>query len=188
MQDVDKAQNMIEEMEEVEFDNFYSEIEEFVGKEDHFVSPDSKIDARKWLFAVLKLEDEISFLKKEYIPALEDKYIRPVKEKINKHDETIGFLKEGIYTFLKNSEATSVNFPDMATVSLKKKPADLLYPEDEKTLAEKLGLEDSPFVKKKFSLDKMKIKDEWKRTGAIPIDGLASVDESETIAIRKAKK
>lgn len=183
-----KVKEMIEQMEEVEFEDFYSKIEEFVGKDDHSISPDTKIDARKWLHAITKIEDENDFLKGEYIPALEEKYVIPVKKKIERNKETIEFLRGGLLDFLKNSGENKVSFPDIATISLSKVAANLLYPDDEKSLAEKLAADNSPFIKIKYELDKKKIKEEFNRTEKSPIENLIIVEERETIKIRRVNR
>lgn len=158
------------------------------GDETAIMPPESRLKAREWLYAVMKLEDEVSFLKNDYIKYLTEKHISPVKDKLKKYDKSIEFLRLGLRQFLDNAEEQKVNFPDLATVSQYNPPDQIIYPDDEKELSERLYKEDSKYVSPNPKLDKKKIKDYFKEKGKLPISDLSSSNSVKTVKITREKK
>ena len=68
-----KAINTID-VDEVELDDFFKQIKSLMDNGDDRILPDDRLSARKWLLAILRYENEISFLKQEYKVALIEKY------------------------------------------------------------------------------------------------------------------
>jgi len=184
---IEKEDNKIEE---VSFDDFYSELECQIenSEEVSVMPPESRLKAREWLYAVIKLEDEISFLKDEYIKYLTEKHILPVKEKIKKYDKSIEILRLGLRKFLENAEEQKVNFPDLATVSKFNPQNQIIYPDDERELAERLHKEESEYINLNPKLDKKKIRDFFKKNKNLPISDLSIVDSIPTVKITREKK
>ena len=182
---------MLDDLEEVEFNEFYNKLEQFLQKsgeeETPVFGPDSRLKARDWVFAYVKLSEEIEIYKKEYIPMLIEKYIEPVKEKIKKHEAAQDFIKTGLFEFLTNAGEKSAAFPDLATIGKAKIQPKLVYPEDEKALIESLEAEGSKWVVKKSALDKKSMLDYFKQTGEVPVNGVIGEAESEGIRVTVAK-
>lgn len=187
----DKIQKFeLEEVDQVEFDKLYEKIQEYSEKKEdgaRIIPPDTHMSARDWVYAFMKLDSEIDRLKDEYIPALTDRYIKPVREKIQRHEDTKEILKAGLKEFLDNIKETKVNFPDVATVYIQAASEKLIYPDDEVELANKLG-KDSEFVRMKVELDKKKIMDSYKQTKILPSEEIqVEIGEAE-VRLRKTKK
>lgn len=178
----------LEEVDEILVEDLYESMESTMEAEDgKIIPPDSKNQARGWVVTHQKLADEIERLQKEYIPFLMDRYIKPVKDKIEKHERVQELLREGLMEFLENIEETKVNFPDVATVYIQKAGEKIIYPEDEKAFAEKLGNENSKFVRKTFALDKTKIKKAYKENKKLPLDDLSIEKTDAEVRFRRAK-
>ncbi|HUS49724.1 MAG TPA: hypothetical protein VMZ91_06135 [Candidatus Paceibacterota bacterium] len=183
----------IADMENEDFSDFYSKIQDFMATDEEegvVICPDSKIEARNWVFAFVKMKEEIDFLKKELIPALIEKYIKPSKDRIEQLESSQGFVKDGLFEFLRSIGEKKVSFPSLATVSEAKTQPKVIYPEDEKALIEKLVKEKSKYIVNKPSLDKKAILAEFKEKGELPFDEL--IGEAASTAIRvtmsKARK
>ena len=179
----------IESMEEEEFEEFFEKLEESLGSEDEgILVPDSKLDARSWVAAYVRMSEEIEYLEKEYVKALQEKYILPVKNRVSKLKDSQSGIKASLLEFLKESGEKKLAFPDVGTASKIKSQPKLLYPDDEDKLIEKLVEEKSKYIKTKPSLDKKQLLADYKATGDVPVDDLLVEDADETIRITKAKK
>jgi hypothetical protein len=184
----------IQKMEEEDFSEFYELISEKMnelsgndGEDSGIVGPDSAISARNWVFAYIKLKEKNEFFKEEYIPALTEKYIAPVRLRITKNEEAQDFIKSGLLDFLKASEQKNITFPDLATVCEAKTQPKLVYPEDLDAFLQKLIEEKSEFVVNKPSLDKKAMLDQFKKTGEVPHQDLIGEGEGTSIRITVAK-
>ena len=188
----DMVLEAIEKMEEEDFSEFLQgisdQLEEFIGgDEEAVICPESKISARDWVFAFVKLKEQIEFLKKEYIPALTARYIAPVRESIEKCEQSQEFIKAGLQEFLEKAEEKKVVFPDLATVSEAKTPSKLVYPEDESSFLEKLVSEKSEFVIYKPSIDKNSMLKIFRDTDEIPHGDLIGEGAGKTIRVTVSK-
>jgi hypothetical protein len=152
------------------------------------VMPESKIDARKWLLAYQKLDKDIDYLKDEYIKYLTDKYIAPVRAKIEKHVEQQDFIKNSLLAFLESIEEKNICFPDLGTVYQSKTPIKLLYPEDDEAILERLAKEKPEFVRTTLAFDKKKVMEVYKETEELPFDGITVIESMQTVRIKDAKK
>jgi hypothetical protein len=184
----------IKKMEEEDFSEFYEQISEKMnelsgddGKEDGVAGPDSAMSARNWVFAYIKLKEKNEFLKEEYIPALTEKYIVPVKDKISKNEEAQDFIKAGLLDYLTASEQKNIYFPDLATVCEAKTQPKLIYPDDLDAFLQKLVEEKSEFVVNKPSLDKKAMLEQFKKTGEVPHQDLIGEGEGVSVRITVAK-
>lgn len=190
----DLLEKQIFEMEEVDLDDFEKLLEQIETSgqdaDGPSVRPDTKLSARQWLMAVLKIDSDIDSLKKDYIPALEERYIRPCRDKIEKLENQKEFLRKGLRDFLDTVEETKVNFPDLATVSAYDTPDKIVYPEKEelKELVATLEEKNSEYIVKTPSIDKDKVKEYFKNNGKVPLNGLIVESGSATVRITKAKK
>jgi len=187
-----REESELAELEEAEFDEFYDKIEQFIREEQNgealpVFSPDSRLKARDWVYAFVKIKEDIEFYKEKYIPWLTEKYIKPVRDKIEKHIAAQEYIKDGLFEFLEAAEEKKVVFPDLATVSKAKVQPKLIYPEDESALLQQLIEEESEFVIKKPALDKKTMLAQYKKTGEVPVDGLVGEAETEAIRITVAK-
>lgn len=187
-----KNDKKITEVEVESFDELYESIESNLGGDDDVVvePPDSRLSARKWILAYQHLEDEIEYYKKEYIPSLEEKYIKPVKKEIEKHERQMGFIKSKLVEFLDNVGETTVKFPDLATMSKTTTADKIIYPKNEKELAETLHKNgETDFVRVSYALDKKAIGDHFKKNKKVPISD-TSIEEGESTVrfTRKNKK
>jgi hypothetical protein len=186
----EKVIEAINDMEVEDFSLFYEKIKSVLDndqEEGPAIRPDSKIDARDWVMAYIKAEEEIKWIKEELIPELTKKYIEPSKSKIEKLKRAQEFIKDGIFDFLKSIGEKKISFPELATFSQAKVPAKIIYPDDENELVEKLVETESNFIKKSFSLDKKKILEHFRNTGEIPIDSLVAQEESTAIRVTLSK-
>ena len=180
------------ELEEVEtnaFDSLYEKLEEYQDSDkDPEISPETRIDARDWLLARLHLEDEIDFYKKEYIPALKEKYLGPIEKKISQHERAIEIINIGLRQFLNNCEEDKVAFPDLGTVSRYSPPDKFVYDDEEaiaKTLKEKKLID---LYKEKISIDKTAIKKWHKENKGFPCEGIKTESQKESVRVTRAKK
>ena len=179
----------LEEADEEAFEELHRKIQEYADAEDQeaILAPDSRFAARDFLLARLKLEDEIEYLKSDYIPMLEKRYVDPVKDKIGKHKSSIDFINVALRQFLDNAEEKNVVFPDLGTVSRYDPPVKMEY-ENERELTRTLEEIDSPFIVRKSSIDKKAVLDYWKKNGEAPFEGVESVISTPTIRVIRAKK
>lgn len=185
-----KVIHAIQEMESEDFSDFYDKIKDFIGDDEiPTVCPESKIAARDWVLAFVKMKEDIEFYKKEYIPALTEKYITPVKDKIEQLEKSQDFIKDGLMEFLSSIGEKKVSFPDLATVSEAKTPVKVIYPENEEDLIKKILEEDenSEYIVKKPSLDKKKILNEYKEKEELPFDELLGEAAGTTLRVTVAK-
>lgn len=154
------------------------------------MAPKSRLEARKWVSAFLKLKKEQDWLKDEYIPHLTKKYIEPQKNKMSKMDAEKDALLSGLKFFLEQNEEgekiKKVNFPDLGTVYLKENQAKVLYPENEDDFVQKLiDAGNIDYLVVSHKIDKKKIGQEFKDTNILPVDGLSIVDKEVVAQIRK---
>lgn len=178
----------LEEVDELSIQQLYDDVERTLDEDGAVVvSPGSHNEARNWVYAHQKLSAEIDRLKGEYIPYLMERYIEPVKKKIERHKEAQEIIKGGLMEFLENIQETKANFPDLATVYIQKASEKIIYPENEDALADALHKNGSDFVRVSAKLDKTKIKQVYGETGQLPIPEL-SIEQSEPeVRFRKAK-
>lgn len=177
----------LEEVDELSISQLREDVEDSLDNDGVIIPPDSHNEARNWVYAHQNISEEINRLKTEYIPYLMERYINPVKEKIERHRESQEVIKSGLKEFLENIEETKANFPDLATVYLQKGQEKLVYPEEEDELAKKLFEENSEYVRVSPKLDKTKIKKSWSSTGEVPIDEILVEETESEIRFRKAK-
>jgi len=181
----------LEEVDEITFKSLYDQIisedsNEELGK---IAPPDTEMKARDWAMAYLKLDDQITRYEKEYIPALTERYIKPVKDKIEKHKIAQEMIKDGLFEFLEKVEETKVTFPDICTVYQQKGRDSFIYPEDEKAFAQEIFEKDSEseFVKVEPKLDKKAISKHFKDKKELPFSEI-QIEEGETeVRLRRAK-
>ena len=181
----------IEETDDQEFIDFFDQVEAHIGGDSDIPAvapPDSQINARNWLLSVVKVDKDIDYFNDVYIPKLMERYINPVKEKIESLNKTKDFLRRGIRDFMEAAQEKKVVFPEIATVTAIAATVEIVYPEDEKEFAKKLHQDDSEYIRVTPSLDKKKIKEEFKKTGKIPVDGLSTREVEPTIRIVKVKE
>jgi len=182
----------IQNMETEDFSDFYDKVKELMtdeGDEEEgvVICPDSKLDARNWVFAFVKMKEEIDFLKGDLIPALTEKYIKPSREKIEQLETAQGFVKSGLFEFLRQIGEKKVSFPELATVSEAKGQPKVIYPEDEGAFLAMLVEQDSDYIINKPSIDKKRILDEWKKTEELPFDELLGKAAGTNIRITVSK-
>lgn len=193
-EETDNKQRVIDairNMESEDFSDFYDKVKEMMGDDEEqdgvIVLPESKIDARNWVFAFVKMKEEIEFLKKEYIPALTEKYIRPVKDRVERLEVAQGFIKEGLFSFMGEIGEKKIAFPDLATVSEAKTQPKVIYPDDEKAFLELLLKEESDLVAQKPSIDKKKILTQFKETGELAHEELVGEAAGTAVRVTVAK-
>lgn len=181
-----------EEVDEKEFNTLYESLKEYLDDPEKIatVSPGTKLDAREWAMSLLRVEDEIEWLKSEYIPRMIEKYIKPSKDKIEQHSRVVDILRHGIRQFLDNAEEKNVCFPDLGTFSKYDPPVKIIYPEkdEEKELIEKLWNEENKFVVPKPAFDKKKIMEYFKENKKVPISDLKVEQGIPSIKVSRAKK
>ena len=185
----DKVNLTIEDMEEEEIEFFNEQFNEAVEKKDFssFI-PDDIIGARKLIWAYIKNKEDIEFYKKEYIPALKEKYIGPVEKTIVKLEEKQDALKGIVLDYMKNTDKKTLKYPDLATISRLPSENKIQYPENEKELAEKMFEEGkTDFLRNKPTFDKKKINKYYKENKEVPIDELIEVESGENIRITPKK-
>lgn len=180
----------VENIDEVEFDEFFAQIHSHLSGEEEISStaPKDNIGARKWLTAATKIEDKITYFKGDYKKFLKKRYLDPVDKKVEQLEKSVDFIKEGLLQFLNATEEKNIPFPDLATVSKVSSKDKIVYPEDEEAFAEALhnsGEED--FVVTKFRIDKKAINKAFKDSGELPVSGLATEETSESVRITRAK-
>jgi len=184
-----RLSDAVMEMETDEFDDFYSQIESLMSENSEVViQPESKIDARKWVFSYIKMKEEIEFYKQEYIPFLMEKYINPVKEKIEKLENAQDYIKTGLFDFLDSIDEKKITFPDLATVSEVKTQPRIIYPDDEESLIKLLVEEDSPYIINKPVIDKKRILSDFKESGDLPIGNVVGELGGTMVRITTLKK
>lgn len=175
------------ELEEL-LDSFNEEIDD-AGAE---TAPSSRIEARKWVHAYLHADKEKKYLKDEYIPFLMEKYIAPVKDKMERLSKAQDFIKDNCLDFLESAEETKINFPDLATISIVTSKEKIVYPEDkdvEESMAEQLFKDGkSNFVKTSHKFDKKAISEYYKDHEELPFSGLGIEETDKTVRVTKAKK
>ena len=167
----------LDESDEEMFKDIYDKLEEYMDNEDEstpFVAPEDRISARDWLLASLKIEDEIKYLKEVYVKELEKKYILPVKNQIEKHNDALDILKQGLRQFLENAEERKVDFPDLASV-------------DEKEFAKMLHENNSEFIRVTPSLDKKGIQKYYKENKELPLEELRAEPGKKSVRITRKK-
>jgi len=186
--DIIKAIQSMEEEDFSEFlDSVSEQLEAFVGGEkEASICPESKIEARNWVFAYIKLKEQIEW-DEILIKHLVEKYIDPVKRDIEKCERSQEFVKSGLADFLVNAEETKISFPELATVSEAKTPMKIIYPEDEKAFLEKLEKEESEFVIKKSALNKKAMLASYRETKELPHSDLIGENEGRTIRVTISK-
>jgi len=180
----------LDESDEEMFKDIYDRLDEYMGNEDNetpFVAPEDRISARDWLLASLKIEDEIKYLKEVYIKELEKRYIAPVKEKIEKHNDALEILKQGLRQFLENAEERKVDFPDLASVGQYDAAEKIIYPEDEKEFAKMLHDNNSGFIRITPSLDKKEIQKFYKENKELPFEELRVEPGKKSVRITRKK-
>ena len=179
----------IEDVDQVEFDEFFNSIQPESENENNVPIPDSKLSARKWLLAYLKMESEIEYLSDVYKPYQKERYLKPTEDRIERLVKSQDFIKEGLLKFLENAELDSVPFPDFATVSKAEGKDKIIYPENEEELAENLfksGNKD--FVKIKHSLDKKAINQYIANNdGELPFSGLSIEKVADSVRVTRSK-
>lgn len=190
-----RAIEAIQNMETDDFADFYDKLKGFMESDEDddemvVICPDTALDARNWVFAFVKMKEEIEFLKKAYIPALMEKYIKPSKDKIEQLEAAQGFVKSGLFEFLRQIGEKKVSFPDLATVSESKTQPKVIYPEDEKAFLEMLVEKGSDYVVKKPSIDKKRILAEYKASEELPFDELIgeAAGTNVRVTVSKARK
>lgn len=180
----------LENIDEVEFEEFFEQIHSHLHGDEEMEAtcPDGKIEARKWLAALIRLEDKMDYLKNDYKKYLKKRYLDPVDKKVLQLDSSREFLREGLLQYLIDAEERNINFPDIGTVSKVKAKKKIIYPDDESSFAETLHESgQDEFVKTKYSIDKTAISKYFKGSGQLPVSGLATEDSPETISVRRAK-
>ena len=184
MEEKERVSLDLEAMEEEDLQDLMLEI-----LEDDEGSIDDRIELRRYVAAILKIDKETEYLKKEYKPALKAKYLDPVDEKIQTMAEQKDKLKDYILDFLQANDEKSVSLPDLATVSVVNQPKSIIYPEKEEgeKIVERLYAKDSEFVKVSLSFDKDKIKKHFFATKELPFEGLMEEDGGQTIRLSKKK-
>jgi len=186
---IEKVKLTADMLEEENFDDFFEELEKMVEDPDEItISPDSKIDSRKWVSAYIRLAEEIDFLKNEYIPHLTEKFIAPSKNKIERIKEQQDAIKGGLQDFLEDLGEKKINFPELGTVFLKATQKKIIYPEDESAYAEKLMAEgNKDYIVTTAKLNKKKISQEFKDTGKLPLQGVTGEEAGVSVNIRRTK-
>jgi len=178
----------LEEVDELSIEQLYQDVEQKLDDEKSVVIPPGTHNvARNWVYAHQKLGAEVDRLKDEYIPFLMERYIKPVKDKIERHKNAQEIIKEGLKDFLNNIQETKVNFPDLATVYMQKGSEKIVYPENEEELAKSLHEVGSDYVRVSTSLNKSKISSDYKETGKLPIPELSIEKTESEVRFRKAK-
>lgn len=179
----------IEQMEEEEMDFFNEEFEEAVSKNDlSSFMPEDIVGVRKILWAILKNDEDIDFYKKEYIPALKEKYIKPVESEIAKLVEKQDALKGLVCDYMSKNSKKTLKYPDLATVSLLDSKDKIEYPENETELAEKMFKNgQTEFIRNKPNFDKKKINKYFKENKEVPFDDLIVVESGPSIRIGSKK-
>jgi len=180
----------LDESDEEMFKDIYDKLEEYMDNEDEstpFVAPEDRISARDWLLASLKIEDEIKYLKEVYVKELEKKYILPVKNQIEKHNDALDILKQGLRQFLENAEERKVDFPDLASVGQYDAAEKIIYPEDEKEFAKMLHENNSEFIRVTPSLDKKGIQKYYKENKELPLEELRAEPGKKSVRITRKK-
>ena len=191
--DKQRVIDTIKNMESEDFSDFYEKIKGMIqdqAEDEVSILPESKIDARNWVFAFVKMKEDIEFLKKDYIPALTDKYIKPVKDRIEQLEVAQGFIKEGLFSFMGEIGEKKISFPDLATISEAKTQPKVIYPEDEKAFLEILLKENSDLVVQKPAIDKGKILAQFKETGELAHEQLVgeAAGTSVRVTVLKSRK
>jgi len=191
--DKQRVIDTIKNMESEDFSDFYEKIKGMIqdqAEDEVSILPESKIDARNWVFAFVKMKEDIEFLKKDYIPALTDKYIKPVKDRIEQLEVAQGFIKEGLFSFMGEIGEKKISFPDLATISEAKTQPKVIYPEDEKAFLEILLKENSDLVVQKPAIDKRKILAQFKETGELAHEQLVgeAAGTSVRVTVLKSRK
>jgi len=186
--------DVFDELVEVEedFGTLYKELDKYIetNGEEKIAPPDSRISARDWTNAYLKMRNEIEYFKKIYIPALMKKYIDPVKSKIESYEKRQDAIKEMLAYFLDDIGEKNVVFPDLGTVCRTKGSDTILYPEDEEglnNLVMKLKEEGSEFIVDNPRLDKKKIKEYYTTHKELPFEGIVVEKAEDSIRIIQKK-
>ena len=151
---------------------------------------DDRIELRRYVAAMLKIDEETAYLKKEYKPALKAKYLDPLDEKIKTMADQKEKLKDYVLEFLQANDEKSVALPDLATVGIVNKPSSVIYPEkkeEEEKILQRLHDQDSEFVKVTLSFNKEKIKKHFSATKELPFEGLMEEDGGQSIRLSKKK-
>ena len=179
----------LENIDQVDFDDFFNSIQaQLNGENANIPLPGSKIEARKWVMAYLKAEEEIEYLSKEYKTYMKNRYISPIDERVDRLERSQDFIKEGLLKFLENAELESVPFPDYATISKVGGHEKLVYPEDEEALAEALRKAGKDqFIRTKYSLDKKAIGKYHSDTKSLPFDGLSLEEGRDSVRVTRSK-
>lgn len=154
------------------------------------ISPDSKLSARSWALAYAHLDAENNRLK-EYQKYLEERYIKPVKDNVERNEKAQDIIKGGIKQFLDNAEEDSVKFPDVGTFAKYSPPDSIVYPEDEESFAKEIAetgsAEEKSLIRAKFCLDKKAIKAAYKETSKLPLKGLGIETNDKSVRFTEAK-
>ncbi len=179
----------IPDVDQVEFDEFFSSIQKQQdGEEENVPIPSSNLEARKWLAAYLKIDGKVDYYSKEYKDFMKKRYIAPIDEKIERLEISKEFIKDGLLKFLNNAEIDSTSFPDLATVSKTDGKDKIIYPEDEEELAKTLvasGKKD--FIRTKYALDKKEINLYFADKKEVPFSGLSIENGTDGVRITKSK-
>jgi hypothetical protein len=178
-------------LDEVEFSEFYSQIKEKIestgeGKGDA-ERPDSRIELRKWIYAAVKIQKQIDNLKNEYIPWLKERYTEQCNRKVKQHEQALGFVKDGILSFMEDIGEKSQNFPDLATASVIPPKDKLIYPEDEGEIVQRLKDKNPDLVKTTYKIDKKAVNEYYKDKEEVPDDGISIEEGTKTVRITPVK-
>lgn len=182
----------MDNLEEVDIQDLINQLTDLIGEEepDRSFSPQSKLEASRWLKAYLKIQEEQDWLKDEYLVQRMQEVIDPIKKKLSSMDQQKDIIKSGLMEFIQeHNDGEKVSFPDLGTAYVSKSQPKLLYPKDENGLIEKLIKQgDKRYVVEKYSLDKKKLLQYYKDNNEVPIEGITAESASENIVVRAAKK
>lgn len=179
-----------------DFEEVVDEAEDFEGylqkikESEETVVLDSKNEISRFVEYRQKKIRENKYLKEEYKPFVMKKHIDPINEKIKKNEEDIDFLNQVILSGMEEVGEKTVTFPDIAKITVSTVPESIIYPEDDKAFVEKIVEEnpESPFLRKKYELDKKGIKEYYKNNEALPFPELEIKSESKTIKVTDLAK